>query len=430
MTSVTTDLVELNAGASLPGTTVPVSKLSQILNMTVWVAALGYFVDMYDISLFGIVRVTSLKAIGITEPAALLTTGAYLINCQMFGMLLGGILWGILGDKRGRLSVLFGSIMIYSGANLLNAFITNVDQYALLRFIAGVGLAGELGAAITLVSEVMPKEVRGYGTTIVATLGLCGSATAALVGDFFTWKVAYLVGGAMGLCLLATRFNILESGMFTAVHRPGVRRGAIGMLFKRQRLGRYVKCILIGVPIWFVTGVLMTFAPEFARNMDVTAPVTVGKAVLVVAIGLTLGDLASGLLSQWLKSRKLAVGAFLSGMAALATVYLTVHGLSPTSFYALCFCLGICAGYWAVFVTIAAEQFGTNLRSTVATTVPNFVRGSLVLVNLGFTALHTRQELSVVHSAMIIGMFCFAGAFISLFGLEETYGKDLNFNES
>jgi MFS family permease len=404
---------------------------SRILNATVWVAALGYFVDMYDVSLFGIVRIASLKAIGVTQPTALLTTGAYLINCQMIGMLLGGILWGILGDKRGRLSVLFGSILIYSAANLLNPFVTSVDQYALLRFIAGVGLAGELGAAITLVAEVMPKERRGYGTTIVATLGLCGSATAALVGDFFPWKTAYFIGGGMGLVLLATRFNILESGMFEASHqKTGVARGSVKMLLQPKRLGRYLRCILVGIPIWFVTGILITFSPEFARNLNVSEPVSVAKAGLAVAIGLAIGDLASGLLSQWLKSRKRALGAFLAGLAALTTTFLGVHGLSTPIFYTICFGLGIFAGYWAVFVTVAAEQFGTNLRSTAATTVPNFVRGSLVALNTVFTALHVRAGLPVIESAALIGVTVFATGFIALWGLQETYGKDLDYVEA
>ncbi len=399
-----------------------------ILNSTVWIAALGYFVDMYDLSLFGIVRMPSLKAIGITDPSQLLIQGAFLANWQMIGMMVGGVLWGILGDRRGRLSVLFGSILLYSLANLANAFVGDLTTYAVLRFLAGLGLAGELGAAITLVSEVMPKEVRGYGTTIVATLGLCGSAAAGLVGDFFQWQTAYIVGGVMGLGLLVTRFKIIESGMFEKMHSAGIRKGDILMLFSKERFGRYLSCILIGVPIYFVTGVLISYSPEFAKSMGVTEPVTVAKAVLAVAIGLALGDLASGLLSQYLKSRKKAVGIFLTGAFAFVCAYLLIPGLSLTAFYGLCFAMGLCAGYWAVLVTVASEQFGTNLRSTVTTTVPNFVRGSLVLGNLSFTALLARH-LPVIQCAMIVGSVCFALAFSALWRMQETYGKDLNFIE-
>jgi len=399
-----------------------------IFNTTVWVAALGYFVDMYDLSLFGIVRVPSLKAVGVTDPSQLLVQGAYLANWQMVGMMVGGILWGILGDRRGRLSVLFGSILLYSLANLGNAFVTDLTTYAALRFLAGLGLAGELGAAITLVSEVMPKEVRGYGTTIVATLGLCGSAAAGLVGDLFQWQTAYIVGGVMGLGLLVTRFKIFESGMFEKMHQKGIRKGDILMLFNKERFGRYLSCILIGVPIYFVTGVLISLAPEFAKAMGFTQTVTVGKAVLAVAIGLALGDLASGLLSQYLKSRKKAVGSFLMGALAFVSAYLFLPGKSLLMFYAICLTMGFFAGYWAVLVTIASEQFGTNLRATVTTTVPNFVRGSLVLTNLTFTALLARH-LQLMQSAVLVGGGCFVLAFIALWRLQETYDKDLNYNE-
>ncbi|MFL5813074.1 MAG: MFS transporter [Bdellovibrionia bacterium] len=404
------------------------STKSWIFNTTVWVAALGYFVDMYDLSLFGIVRMPSLKAIGVTDPAQLLIQGAYLANWQMTGMMVGGVLWGILGDRRGRLSVLFGSILLYSLANIANAFVGDLTSYAALRFLAGLGLAGELGAAITLVAEVMPKEVRGYGTTIVATLGLCGSAAAGIVGDTFQWQTAYIVGGVMGLFLLVTRFKIFESGMFEKMHHAGIRKGDVMMLFSKERFPRYLSCILIGVPIYFVTGVLISYSPEFAKAIGVTQPVTVARAVLFVAIGLALGDLASGLFSQYLKSRKKAVGVFLLGAFAFVCAYLTIPGMSVSVFYGLCLAMGICAGYWAVLVTIASEQFGTNLRATVTTTVPNFVRGSLVLGNLSFTALMARK-LPIVECAMIVGGVAFCFAFIALWKLQETYGKELNYTE-
>lgn len=406
----------------------PVPAKNWLLNTTVWVAALGYFVDMYDLSLFGIVRMPSLKAVGVTDPSQLLIQGAFLANWQMIGMMIGGVLWGVLGDRRGRLSVLFGSILLYSIANIANAFVHDLNTYAALRFLAGLGLAGELGAAITLVAEVMPKEVRGYGTTIVATLGICGSAAAGIVGDYFQWQTAYIVGGLMGICLLVTRFKIIESGMFEKLHTSNIRKGDIRMLFSKERFGRYINCILIGVPIYFVTGILISYSPEFAKALGVTGTVTVGRAVLFVAIGLACGDLASGLLSQYLKSRKKAVGVFLLGALAFVCAYLMVPGMNLETFYGLCFAMGLFAGYWAVLVTIASEQFGTNLRATVATTVPNFVRGSLVIGNLFFTTLLARK-LPSLQCAMIVGAICFFFAFVALWNLQETYGKDLNYTE-
>lgn len=402
-------------------------SLNKILNATVIVAALGYFVDVFDLTLYGVVRIPSLQALGISDPERMLEASVYLSNMGMFGMLLGGLLWGVMGDKLGRLSTLFGSILIYSLANIANAFVTSVPQYAWMRFIAGVGLAGELGAAITLVSEVMPKESRGWATTIIATMGLLGGVAAALFGQLLSWKTAYIIGGVMGLLLLAARFHTYESGMFNHVKHAGIRKGDILMLLSPKRLPKYLGCILIGVPIWFTTGILMTYAPELTHELGFTSPITAGNSLLFVGIGMTIGDILSGAASQLFKSRRKAVGLFLGTTALLVFAYSQARGISPVLFYTLCFAIGISAGYWAVFVTIAAEQFGTNIRATVATTVPNFVRASIVLVLLGFSAL--KSHLSIMYSALSIGAVCFALAFIALALLPETYGKDLDYLE-
>jgi MFS transporter, putative metabolite:H+ symporter len=392
------------------------------------VAALGYFVDIYDLLLFGIVRVPSLKAIGVPEDQ-LLAVGINLINFQMAGMLVGGILWGIAGDKAGRLSVLFGSILMYSLANIANAFVTDPQSYALLRFVAGVGLAGELGAAITLVSEMMSKETRGIGTTIVASVGILGAVFASFVGDMFDWKVAYIVGGCMGLALLVLRLKMLESGMFESVKHKGVRRGDFFMLFKSpQRFSLYMSCILIGIPIWFVIGILITFSPELAKELGVTDPIRASTAIMTAYIGLSLGDLASGLLSQYMKNRRKVVMLFLTMTLLGVVAYVNAQGISATAFYFLCSYLGFSVGYWAVFVTVAAEQFGTNLRATVATTVPNFVRGSVVLLTLSFRSLN--GSFSLTTSALILGLISLAIASFALTKLHETFGKDLDYIEA
>lgn len=395
-----------------------------VLNATVLVAGLGYFVDMFDITLFGVVRTESLNAIGIESA---LEPGVLLFNMQMIGMLVGGVVWGILGDKKGRLSVLFGSILVYSLANIANGFVTSLGEYAVLRFVAGFGLAGELGAAITLVSEVLDKESRGWGTTIIATLGLLGSVTAAVVGQLLPWNVAYIIGGALGLCLLVARFKTLESGMFHELARSDVKRGDLRLLLDRRRLIRYLLCVLVGVPIYFVTGVLLTFSPEIAAALPVAGSVSAGNALLAGSIGLVLGDLASGALSQVLRSRKKALALFLLASSLLTVVYSQAAGMTPALFYALCFGLGVFVGYWAVFVTVAAEQFGTNLRSTAATTAPNFVRASSVLSTTAFVYL--KDHLSIVHSALAVGAVCFGAALLALSRLPETYGVDLDYVE-
>ena len=403
------------------------SVMRQLLQIPVILAALGYFVDIYDLLLFSIVRVQSLKDLGVAD-SAMLTEGIYLINMQMGGLLIGGILWGILGDKRGRLSVLFGSILIYSVANIANGFVTTVDQYALLRLIAGIGLAGELGAGITLVAEILPKEIRGYGTSLVASVGLLGAVLAYFIAEQFAWRNAYFIGGGLGLLLLLMRVSVFESGIFTKLKEQAVSRGNFLHLFSsKNRFFKYLRCILIGLPVWFVAGILMTFSPEFGKALHLSEPIVAGKAVMWEYIGLAIGDLSSGIFSQYAHSRKKIVGLFLLITASLIAVYLYVPFQSSAWFYAICVGLGFGVGYWALFVTIAAEQFGTNLRATVATTVPNFVRGSINIMTPLF--LLFKGQLGIISGAGLLGLLTIIIAFLGLWKMEETFGKDLDFLE-
>lgn len=399
---------------------------SRNISAIVVVAALGYFVDIYDLILFSIVRIASLKSLGVTGDE-LLSDGVLLLNMQMAGMLVGGIIWGILGDKRGRISVLFGSIIMYSIANILNGFVQDVPQYAVLRVIAGIGLAGELGAGITLVSEVMSKESRGYGTTLVATIGILGAVAAALVADFFEWRTAYFVGGGLGLLLLVLRIGVYESGMFKNIQSDNISRGQFQHLFTSwSRFLKYLKCILIGAPLWFVVGVLITFSDAFAKKLGVEGVIP-AKSVMFCYIGLAIGDLLSGYLSQVLKTRKKVILSFITITNILIIVYLFFNHFGSFYFYSICLLLGISCGYWAVFVTNASEQFGTNLRATVTTTVPNFVRGSVVPLTLLFQFLN--PSIGIIYSAAIVAGISLIFAYISAARLEETYGKELDYIE-
>lgn len=399
---------------------------SKNIRAIVIVAALGYFVDIYDLILFSIVRISSLKSLGV-QGDELLSSGVLLLNMQMAGMLIGGIIWGILGDKRGRISVLFGSIIMYSVANILNGMVTDVTQYAVLRVIAGIGLAGELGAGITLVSEVMSKEARGYGTTIVASVGILGAVVAALVADFFEWRTAYYVGGGLGLLLLFLRIGVYESGMFKNIKTEEVSRGQFHHLFtNRARFFKYLKCIMIGAPLWFVVGVLVTFSDAFAKALGVQG-IAPSKSVMFCYIGLAVGDLLSGFLSQYFKSRKKIIFAFVLSTNILIIFYLFINSFGPFYFYTICLLLGVSCGYWAVFVTNASEQFGTNLRATVTTTVPNFVRGSVVPLTLLFQFLIS--SVGIIYSAAIVAGLALVLAYISAAKMEETYGKDLDYIE-
>ncbi len=397
------------------------------VKLIIIVAALGYFVDIYDLILFSVIRIKSLKGLGVPE-SDLLDVGTMLINSQMLGMLIGGILWGVLGDKKGRLSVLFGSILLYSAANLTNGFITTVEQYAIIRFIAGIGLAGELGAGITLVTETMSKENRGYGTMIVAGVGLMGAVAAAIVGENYAWETSYIIGGIMGLLLLGMRVGLAESGMFKNLKNDGVSRGNIFMLFNDgKRFKKYLSCILIGIPLWFVVGVLVTFSPEFGKELNATEPLSAGTGIMYCYIGIAIGDIVAGFLSQMLRSRKKVMLLFLLLTGVSIVVYLNADGMNSQEFIWLVLFLGFASGYWATFVTIASEQFGTNLRATVTTTVPNFVRGSLVLATLSFTAL--KASLGIINSALVVGFVSLAIALFALYQLKETFGKDLDYLE-
>ena len=399
-----------------------------VFRLPVLVAALGYFVDMYDLFLFSIVRVPSLKSLGL-EGDALLDKGIILLDIQLAGLLIGGVLWGIMGDKKGRLSVLFGSILTYSLANIGNGFVTTVEQYAVLRFIAGIGLAGELGAGITLVTEILPKEIRGYGTTLVATMGVLGAITAYFVADVLDWRASYFVGGGLGLLLMILRVQVFESAMFDKLKSRNITRGNILLLFSsRKRITKYLESIVIGLPMWCTIGILVTFSPEFGKALNIIQPIDAGKAVMIFFAGQVAGDIVSGLLSQKLRTRKKVILLFILFSFTCSMIYLLVPNRDATIFYVICAFLGFGNGYWTLFVTVAAELFGTNLRATVATTVPNFVRGAMIPITLIFHSL--KSSLGIVNSAVVIAFFVYFIALVAWRYLEETYGKDLNYTEN
>lgn len=405
------------------------NKTLGILSIPVIVAALGYFVDIYDLLLFSIIRIKSLKGLGLTD-AMCDTEGKFIISIQMYGLLIGGILWGVLGDKKGRLSVLFGSIVLYSLANIANGFVQSVNQYALARFIAGIGLAGELGAGITLVVELIPKETRGKATSVVAGIGLTGAVAAYFVAKAFDWRICYFVGGALGLCLLFLRIGVFESGMYHSIKHHKVKKGNFLMFFTNaNRFKKYMLAILIGLPTWYVIGILITFSKEFAVNFGFQEndPVDPGKAVMLAYVAISVGDLLIGFVSNWLKSRKKALYIFYAITIVSIILYFGQRGGTSTGMYAICMLMGFGTGFWALFVTMAAEHFGTNLRATTATTVPNMVRGSLPLMLLLFTSL--KPGFGYINAGAITGVIVMTISTIAVFMTDETFGKDLGFVE-
>lgn len=406
-------------------------KLKHLFSLPVIVASLGYFVDIYDLLLFGIVRIPSLKDLGLNPD----TSGTLIMNYQMTGLLLGGILWGVLGDKKGRLSVLFGSIIVYSLANIACGFLPNYPLqdkttiYALLRFIAGIGLAGELGAGITLVAESLPKELRAIGTSIVAGFGLFGAVVANLTVELAGgWTTAYFIGGGLGLLLLFLRVGVVESGIYKDIKQTqNISKGNFFSFFTNwNRFIRYVKCIFIGLPTWFCIGILAVMANQFAPNLGISN-ITPGKAIMWAYVGISIGDFASGFISHALHSRKKAI-LYMMLFTIIGVVLMLYSGkLTENMYYFYCTWLGLGTGYWAMFVTVASEQFGTNIRSTATTTIPNMVRGLLPLMLLGFDYFKINQ--GVITAASIIGLIAFGLGIYATVTIKETHNRDLDFTE-
>ena len=402
---------------------------SRRIYLTILVAALGYFVDVFDIQLFGIVRVRSLQSLGLT-PDQITLTGAHLLNWQMGGMLLGGLAWGALGDKKGRIEVLFGTILLYSLGNIANAFVTSIPAYAAARFVAGFGLAGEIGAGIALASELIPKESRSYATILIAIFGTMGPVAGSFVANALPWRWAYVAGGIMGLLLLLLRVSVRESGLFDAMkkHHPGARRGHFRMFFtKRSRLFQYLGCIGLALPIWFTLGIIVIFSPELGMALGTDEPLKASSSVVSFFVGQTLGGLACGLLSQAFRNRRIVIAIFIAGAAATLSGILLAKGISASGFYALLMLASIFCGYWGLFLTVTAECFGTNLRTMAVSTVSNFVRASVIIDTLSVAAL--KPVIGLIGSIGIVGGAGFLLALIAVWRLPETFTRDLDYIE-
>lgn len=399
------------------------------LNIIVIVAALGYFVDIYDLILFGIVMKPSLMAIGVPEDM-MFDIGSRLLGIQMIGMLIGGIIWGVLGDKKGRLSTLFLTILLYSLANIANGFVQTVEQYEWMRFIAGLGLAGELGVGITLVSEIMTKESRGMGTSFVSAIGIAGAVMGFLVADLFDWRVAYFVGGGLGILLLLMRISVYESGMFHKTKTENVKRGDFISLFTSwQRLKKYILCILIGIPVWFVISQLAVQSEKYAQDaLKIQGTISGGKAIMLHYIGASVGSLVFGFISERLRSRKKSLYLAVGMLAVLVAAYFSCIGSSSYVFYSIITAIGFSmGGLWAVFMANSSEQFGTNMRATVTTTAPNFVRGTTELVRISVNSLRGTYDLWV--AGVVVGIVVLLLSFAGIIFSEETYGKELDYVE-
>jgi putative MFS transporter len=401
---------------------------SKSIILAVIVASLGYCVDVFDVVLFSIYRVQSLTSMGLT-PDQVLTSGVHVLNMQLAGMLIGGLIWGVLGDKIGRIQVLFGSILLYSVANIVNSFVHTVEMYSYCRFIAGIGLAGEAGAAVTLVSELMSKTRRGIGTAIVAAAGTSGALFASLAAEFLDWRTAFFVGGIMGLILLVMRISVCESSMFGALkNEKGITKGDIALLFSsRDRFTKYLSTTIAGIPLFFSYYTVIVYSPEVGKALGIDGSLSVARATMVTCIAMTTGDLISGFMSQRFKNRKIVLGSFIALAGISTAILLNLQGASAMMYYITCAMVGLGLGYWAIFLTTGAEQFGTNIRATVASTVPNIVRASPIIMSS--IVLMMKDSIGYIASLQLVGTACFILSFLAIGRMKETYGVDLNYVE-
>ncbi|MEN3015479.1 MAG: MFS transporter [bacterium] len=420
----------------------------RLINFTIFVAAFGYFVDIFDLSLFGILRVPSLKGLGYHEQSKIdsfleslgiigdalrsigfndfMSLGALLLNIQMIGMLVGGIVWGILGDRIGRKFILFASIFMFSLGNILNAFVQDAFWYGVLRFFVGMGLAGELGAAVTLISEIVDKEKRGFANAVMASFGLLGAVVASLISHLFHWRTMYLIGGVLGFILLLFISKTVESNIFEK-QKEDVSKGNILLLFNRwDRFLRYVLVFLLGVPIWFVFSILITFSPEVAQAINIKQTVIAANSIMFAYLGVSMGDIFAGILTQKLRSRKKAIVFFYLLSVILVFLYFFAN-FNVYMFYFYNFLLGFASGYWILFLVVGAENFGTNIRSTVVNTLPNFVRGSVFVISSVF--IYLKSIIGFVGSAILMTCLFFGLSLFALIFIKETFGRDLDFVE-
>ena len=396
-------------------------------NIVVLAAGLGFFIDTFDLFLFNVYRIPSLKELGYTGEE-LTRMGEYLLSAQMLGMMVGGLVSGVIADKRGRVSVLFGSIVVYSLANILNGFVDDVNSYAIIRFFAGMGLAGELGAGITLVGESMSIEKRGYGTIFVATLGGLGAVTAGLAGDFLPWRSAFISAGIAGFLLLLLRMKAMETGIFHSARQAAKHKGSFFHLFKkRERAMRYIACIMMGVPIWYSVGLLITLSPELASENGLSS-LKASLCFILFQCGVTVGDLSSGVLSQLLKSRKKILFAFMT-IAVLSTALHFYQLFHASTIYVTALLIGTGCGYLSVFVTATSEHFGTNLRVTVTATVTNFMRGAVTILIPLRIWIESAFNTSLSTSLLWVGILVWIPALLAVWWMPETYGRDLDFLE-
>jgi hypothetical protein len=247
--------------------------------------------------------------------------------------------------------------------------------------------------------------------------------------ELFDWRTCYYIGGALGLTLLLLRMQVKESVLFKQVKQAGVKRGDFLMFFNnKERALLYLRCIMIGIPAWYIIGVLVTFSDQFGKEFGIEG-IDPGKAIMYQYMAIAFGDLTAGLLSKLLNSRKKALFVFYGITTLFLGLYFGLRGGgSAQNMYWLCAGLGFGTGFSVIYITMSAEQFGTNLRATAAVTIPNMVRGALPLIIILFKGMRNWTG-SYVTGAVLTGALLMLIAVYAAIGIRETYNKELDFVE-
>lgn len=406
----------------------------QSIALLILVASLGYFVDAYDLIIASVVRSSAIVELGLAQVG----TPEHTKYAQLFeyvqsaGILLGGIIFGVYSDKKGRKKALYYSIAIYSIANILNGLLSASvpfvgTVYCILRFICGFALAAELSIGIVMISETMKAKHRGYGTMIVVSFGILGAVLAAVLFEFIGihWQTLYLIGGIAGVLLLIFRFSVKETNPFLDLENQESERGSWVMIFKNRRLLKILfNAILLGFPIYFFISIPIKFATDYGKELGLTIKGTI--PIIVFYIAMSVSDIIANYLCQLFENRKKVLYFYL-GLCTISVFLL--HFYPPTTpeqyFYLFSPLMGFASGYWALLITFTNEQIGTNIRSTYTTAVPNVVRSLFIPIQLLLTVLQPTFGTST--SVFYIGVLAVILALLGLYSLKETWGKNLKF---
>jgi MFS transporter, putative metabolite:H+ symporter len=381
----------------------------------------GYFIDIFDLVLFSTLRISSFEELKITDPTYWTVV---FFNLQMTGILVGGIFWGKMADIKGRSWSFMGTILVFSIANIINGLTSSLTVYGICRFIAGFGLAGEMGSGIALICEKVPDEKRSLYLGFVSSLGCIGAVLSGWLGDIVYWRYLFIGSGFAGILLTLLRKNLLEPDLFRKTATLNIPRGQWKTLFQSPPdLIRFILLIFLGIPMWYIIGILWSFSTEMTSTIGLNI-FTSGQAILWGYVGVWMGDMLMPFVSQFLKSRIFTIQICLI-MMLLGVIYLfQFQPHSLLSFQLTHIFLGFTIGYWAVYATLCGESFGTNIRALTSTSLPSLIRFSSIPMMIIYQYGRDENELNI---ALGMGLTVLCISMITTYFIKDTFQKDIDF---